>query len=78
MLAEAETDGNALRTVNSIHDHQIFGTARGRCPNTAYADRATIVITVRNVSGTPTPILITGPVALELCEMLLPLRAQRY
>jgi len=77
MLAEAETDGNALRTVNSIHDHQIFGTARGRCPKTAAADRAKMGITVRDSSGTPTPIPITGPVALELCEMLLPLRAQR-
>ena len=78
MLAEAETDGNALRTANSVHDHETFGMARGRCPKTANAESATIGITVRDVSGTPTPILITGPVALELCEMLLPLRAQRY
>jgi len=40
MLAEAETDGNALRTANSVHDHETFGMARGRCPNTAAADRA--------------------------------------
>ena len=71
MLARAETDGNALRTANSIHDHETFGTARGRCPKTANADRATIGIAVRNTSETPTKALATrSHVSIKIADRL--------